>query len=667
MISKDAEKQKGDGAWPKKCGRIALAVCREMGKNYSTEVFWNLMAELNGGGPGTAGAAGGRAWVPVAATSMQSNAILADNLSALEAHCLPAAAWLAASGAARQAVASRLFVNRRGEPDLRLDGGPGLIESAPLPAALYHGWLPGPGAHLAAGLVLGVNCGHGLRRLLDATPQTYEILALEPDAGMLLACLACFDFRAPIESGRLVFVPPDRGELEAAVARLDVPLVHGEIRLLADPVSLALGPDYGAWTVVAQGLLDNFAEDMDVTRRFQDAMCGNELENYAWTVEQGSLSGLEGAARGAAAMVLGAGPSLAVTGPLLAGETGGAITVTALQTMPVLERLGIMPDFCLAFDFRKEMLRLYDGIRDSSRLERTPLIYSTKCDPEVVRRYPGPKLPLWTTGGLAAGLAQDEEMVLDAGGNVGVAMVRFLIRCGVERIVLAGQDFAWTGQRSHAPGHHAHALVRAFNPERHTAFANLAGQTIHSNRAYLAAKRNLEKDARTAGIPIFNLYGGGARIEGCPEIAFTQCLEMGLLQSEPGAKERFGAALAAACRSRPGTGQRPRLAPGFDGVGATLQRISSRLAALLESGAEGDGPDSRIEGRIGDLIGEALASLREPSPFSPLLYNQAVDLAALARSGAAEGFGLEHAARGLETTLAALARALRLREFAGPA
>ena len=33
--------------------------------------------------------------------------------------------------------------------------------------------------------------------------------------------------------------------------------------------------------------------------------------------------------------------------------------------------------------------------------------------------------------------------VLDAGGNVGVTLARFLSWCGVSRIVLAGQDFSW--------------------------------------------------------------------------------------------------------------------------------------------------------------------------------------------------------------------------------
>jgi len=594
---------------------------------------------------------------------MQASAILADNLSALAAHCPPAAAWLAASGVGRETVLSRLFVNRRGEPDMRLAGGPGLIESAPPADTLYHGWRPGPAAHLEAALVLGVNLGLGLRRLLAATPPIHDILALEPDAGMLLACLAGLECREHIESGRLVFVPPERGALEAALARLDVPLAHGGIRLLADPVSLALGPDYAAWADVARGLLDNCREDMDVTRRFQDTMAGNELENYAEAMERGSLRGLAGAARGAAALVLGAGPSLAATGPLLAGETGRAITAAALQTMPVLERLGLTPDFCLAFDFRKEMLRLYDGIRDESWLARTPLIYSTKCDPEVVRRYPGPKLPLWTTGVLAAGLAPDEELVLDAGGNVGVAMVRFLIRCGVEDIVLAGQDFAWSGRCSHAPGHHAHAHVRAFNPARHTAFANLHGQTIHSNRAYLAAKRNLEKDARDSGIPMFNLYGGGARIEGCPEIDMRQCRSRGLLRSRPGAKERFAAALAAACRPGSASGHGPRPSPGFEGASATLQRVAALLAGLLENG----GGDGDRDSRIGGLIDEALDGLREPSPFAPLLYNQVLDLAALARSGAAGGYRLEQAAHGLGIIEAALARMRRLGEIARPA
>ena len=87
------------------------------------------------------------------------------------------------------------------------------------------------------------------------------------------------------------------------------------------------------------------------------------------------------------------------------------------------------------------------------------------------------------------------------------------------------------------------------------------------------------------------------------------------------------------------------------------------LAGLLENG----GGDGDRDSRIGGLIDEALDGLREPSPFAPLLYNQVLDLAALARSGAAGGYRLEQAAHGLGIIEAALARMRRLGEIARPA
>jgi hypothetical protein len=586
---------------------------------------------------------------PVAAGGMEQTTFLADNLAALRAHAAPAAAWLDAHGAHARALASRLFVNRQGLPDWRLAGGSGLLETAPPLETLYADWRPGPEAHLDAGLAVGVGLGHGIARLLAASPPGYRLLALEPDPLALAACLSLADYRPQIEAGRLIFVPPEREALENEIARLDAPMAHGEIRLFADPLGPLLSPDLEQWFATTRGLLDNFAVDLGALREFQDAMTGNELDNYARARGHGSLRAMAGSARGATALVLGAGPSLETTGPVLAGHMAQAITVAALQTMPVVERLGIAPDFCLALDFRKDMLALYHGVKDQAFLERTPLVYSTKCHPEVVRRYPGPKLPLWTADRLAGSLMDGSEPALDAGNNVGVAMVRLLLHCGAERIVLAGQDFAWGGERSHAPGHHAHGRVRTFDPAKHIALQNRDGMTVYSNRAFLTSKRDLEKDVRRSDAAFHNVYGGAARIEGCPEISADECLSRGLLHGDPEAKKRFLAALAEAGRLTPDT-----LAdPGFPGWSAPPRAAAECLKHLARTAQTPDNDAPR-------LLAEIAAHLRRPSPFAPLVFNQAVDLDALARLGAAQGPTGALAAQGAAIIEAALARAERL-------
>ena len=58
--------------------------------------------------------------------------------------------------------------------------------------------------------------------------------------------------------------------------------------------------------------------------------------------------------------------------------------------------------------------------------------------------------PLWTLGGVSTFVFNGRELVIDAGGNIGVTILRLLSWAGVERTLFVGQDFAAHGGTTHA-------------------------------------------------------------------------------------------------------------------------------------------------------------------------------------------------------------------------
>ena len=432
---------------------------------------------------------------------MNLHQYLTANLETLAARKEPVASWLAHAVKDIEGALARIFVNSMGILDWRMDDGTGLIEKCPPLPVLYDEWRTVKQPERDATVIVGVNLGYGLNHVLTGTPDSHKVIVIEPRADMLLACLGQTDYRPYLEAGKLRFIVPDHDQVENAVQRLDLNLVYGSIHLRNDLVCQQIGPEYAQLSQLTRGKLENFSVELATLRLKQEVMVGNELKNYADAMNNGSLQPLKDMAQGATAVILGAGPSLADTGPILAERPGHALYACALQTLPALERVGLKPDMCLAIDFRPEMMQLYDNIQDMSWLEDLPLIYSTKLDPDVVKRYPGPKIPLWTMGGIGTYVFHEHELVLDAGGNVGVTLARFLSWCGVSRIVLAGQDFSWPADRTHAPGHHAHQNVQSFDPQRDVELKNLWGKTIYSNVGYLSAMRDLEKDLRKAPGP----------------------------------------------------------------------------------------------------------------------------------------------------------------------
>lgn len=549
---------------------------------------------------------------------MNLHQYLTANLETLAARKEPVASWLAHAVKDIEGALSRIFVNSMGILDWRMDDGTGLIEKCPPLPVLYDEWRTVKQPERDATVIVGVNLGYGLNHVLTGTPDSHKVIVIEPRADMLLACLGQTDYRPYLEAGKLRFVVPDHDQVENAVQRLDLNLVYGSIHMRNDLVSQQIGPEYAQLTQLTRGKLENFSVELATLRLKQEVMVGNELKNYTDAMNNGSLQPLKDMAQGATAVILGAGPSLADTGPKLAERPGHALYACALQTLPALERVGLKPDMCLAIDFRPEMMQLYDNIQDMSWLKDLPLIYSTKLDPEVVKHYPGPKIPLWTMGGIGTYVFHEHELVLDAGGNVGVTLARFLSWCGVSRIVLAGQDFSWPADRTHAPGHHAHQNVQSFDPQRDVQLTNLWGKTIYSNVGYLSAMRDLEKDLRKAQVPVYNIYGGGVEIEGSRVVDVEECHQKGLLASQPGAKERFLAAIRRANQPR----MRPVYQARYNNWNASLRNATRHLEKFLKK-------PGKHQSDIKNLLNRVLHFLKQDPLYLPYLYNEVMDMAAM--------------------------------------
>jgi len=543
---------------------------------------------------------------------------LKENITALQSANPALHAWLSNSAFDEESLKTNVFVNQWGLIDWRMPCGNGIFDAV-APNRLYREWIEIEKADLSATVIVGTNIGYGLNHVLVNTPDTHKVLVLEPNPAVLLACLGQTDYRPFFANKKLHFLVPSEDYLMEVVKSLDLQYVYGKIFLRADMPSRQIGPEYAQWMNTVKNRLENFSVEMVTLRLRQDVMVGNELKNFRRALDDGSLKGLKDSAAGVGAVVLGAGPSLAKFAPELAKNRGYALYASALQTLPALRPFDLKPDLCLALDYDGSMLSLYNRL-DMDWASDIPLIYSTKVDPEVVRRYPGPTLPLWTLGGLATFAFQDRELVLDAGGNVSVTLVRLLRWMGIGSILLAGQDFSWQGGSTHAEGHHASAPMR-FNPQTHQKLTNLWGEDIYSSVQYLTSKRDLENDIRRSPFRIYNLYGGGVVIEGAPALTLDEAVKEGCLSSAPGSKERFLDRLARARTPSQDICFEPRSHIWT----SSLRNVEKRLGKLFKHN------DANQED-IHNTLEQALFFVRQDPLYLPYLFNETLDLAGLAKT-----------------------------------
>jgi len=547
------------------------------------------------------------------------NSFLAGNLEVLCRQNAAAYRWLASRGGNLEGLENRIITNRRGVLDWRLPSGKGLFDVVS-PDSVYRDWIPEDAPEMGATLIVGANLGYGINRVLADTETSHRVLVLEPSPDMLAACLSQTDYRPFLESGKLLFIPPDVQYLKKIIWRLEIEYFFGKIFVLADLPSYQLGPEYAMWAERCKDVLDCFGADLNTMRMKQDTMVQNELGNYARAMKDGNLLSLRGQGRGVSAVIYGAGPSLARFGPLLARHPGTALHACALQSLPALYGFGVKPHFCMAIDYTKAMKPVCEGL-DREWAKDIPLVYSCKVDPEAVEAYPGPTLPIWTVGGIGTFLPRQQEVVLNGGGSVGVALTRFLTWCGISRMLLVGFDFSWQGKSTHVAGHLASKRDFCFDSNRHIVMKNKGGETIYSATAYMTALRDLESDLDGTSPTVCNLYGGGVHIQGTSEVTWEEVKEQRIITCTAQNLDRFLGVLRAA--------RTPRVWPLFQARGVewadSFRHVTKRLKRLSRQAA-------RRQEEIRALFRQIVLFLQQDPLYQPYLFNEIIDTTRLTRT-----------------------------------
>ncbi|MBG0790878.1 MAG: motility associated factor glycosyltransferase family protein [Desulfovibrionaceae bacterium] len=545
---------------------------------------------------------------------------LKDNIEYLQRTGNPIFGWLSGQDFHIDRLTNNLFVNEHGLLDWRMNSGKGMLESL-RPEGLYAGWLPKEKADTSATFVVGANLGYGLNHLLKNTPDTHKIMLVEPRTEMLLACLGQTDYRPFFENRKFHLMVPDERFVAEVIKNLDLQFIYGQIHLKGDLPSRQLGPEYARWTTLIKNRLENFSLELSTLRFRQDVMVRNEIDNFKRAMRDGSLKSIAGKAAGVGAVILGAGPSLEEMAPRIKERPGHALYTCALQTMPVLQRLGIKPHLCAAIDYDGSMLKIFERL-DPDFAADVPLIYSTKVDPMLLKRYPGPTLPLWTVGGMGTYVLNERDLVLDAGGNVSVTLSRLLRTCGVSHILMVGQDYAWIRGKSHAAGHHG-TQTKIVRRSFHQDTKNMDGETILTTVQYMTAKRELEYDLKQANFPIYNVYGGGAPIEGTEAITLDDAYSRGILASAPGSVDRFMTALMACRKAAPPI----RLEPRSPMWTTSMRNAEKHLGKLFKHIKDNQDDIHKALERIEMFI-------KQDPLYMPYLFNETLDLAGLTRAKA---------------------------------
>ncbi|WP_419785053.1 motility associated factor glycosyltransferase family protein [Pseudodesulfovibrio sp.] len=549
---------------------------------------------------------------------MTAYPFLKDNIDYLQSVNHPVYQWLSAQKIEHERLAEKIFINEHGLHDWHMDNGKSIFESA-VPQFFYQSWLEGEKQETSATIIVGSSLGYGVNHVLANTPDSHKVMLLEPRPEMLVACLGQTDYRPFFKAKKFHLLVPDEDYVYEVIRNLNLQFIYGQIHLRSDIPSQQMGPEYAQWSRQLKNKLENFSLELSTLRYRQNVMVQNEIGNFSRAVADGSLKSLKGKAGGVAGVILGAGPSLEKFVPELVKHRSHVLYACGLQTVPALQSLGLKPHFCLAIDYDESLLRLFERL-DPDFVHDIPLIYSTKINPEAVTRYAGPTLPLWTVGGMGTFVMKDADLVLDAGGNVSVTLSRLLRWCGVNHLLMVGQDYAWINNQSHAKGHH-NMSTSMHHRSCNQMTKDMDGNEIITTVQYMTAKRELEDDLRHSPFPVYNLYGGGAVIERTTPVDIETAYHQGILASAPGSVDRFLTDLMH-CR---GKAPHLRLEPRSPMWSTSLRNVEKRLGKLFRHLK-----DNQEE--IHKIFVNLEVFLNQDPLYLPYLFNETIDLAGLTRA-----------------------------------
>ncbi|MCW5768473.1 MAG: DUF115 domain-containing protein [Phycisphaeraceae bacterium] len=310
-------------------------------------------------------------------------------------------------------------------------------------------------------VALGFGLGHHVERVARSIARSGVLLCFEPDVPLLRAVLERIDHSEWIRACNVGFLTEqsDSASISEAVKGSEGVFVLGTA-LLEHPASRArCSGQLDAFSTLFTSVMRAARTTVLTTLVQSEATLRNLLMNTDWYVSTSGIADLAGIARGRAAVVVSAGPSLERNIELLARPgVRDRVVIIAVQT--VLKQLlarGIRPHFVTALDHHEISRRFYEGLT-AEQVAGVTLVVEPRANPAILESFPGAIRCCeddWLeeiVGGIA-----DKKGKLPAGATVAHLAYSLARHLGCDPVIMVGQDLGFTDGQYYAAGAAIHS------------------------------------------------------------------------------------------------------------------------------------------------------------------------------------------------------------------
>lgn len=303
-------------------------------------------------------------------------------------------------------------------------------------------------------ILIGLGSGLYLKKLIQSTEPTANVMVYEPSVTLFLKTLEEIDLAEEIENRPIGFVVDglNGSELEPVIAGL-VSLenieflkqeIHPNYQKLYPQEVLSVLKKLSRRT---DGIIVN--ENTGV--RFSGYLAKNQMQNMRYVCDGYNTKRLcEALPHDTPAILVSAGPSLNKNiKELKAAKNKAFILAVDTAVKPLLQE-GIVPDAFITIDANKMMTLV-----DREEVPDIPVIASVTANCNILARQRGKKIFFFDTYILPMMAYAKVGKVMPGvaiGGSVACSGLSLLYKMGYNTIILVGQDLAFTDNKSHADG-----------------------------------------------------------------------------------------------------------------------------------------------------------------------------------------------------------------------
>lgn len=375
-------------------------------------------------------------------------------------------------------------------------------------------------------IMYGLSNGNYVREFIKNAAKNVKCIIYEPNIDIFLQVIKYMDIKDMLESDRVYIVIKGLNDEEFAhiVGEWLQPYNMSTNKIMSVPKYMDLFNDsYSLFIQELNNIYDKFyiCMNTDICDGKRFAVSG--LNNMKFLV--GCRSGMELQGKfpeDMPAIVVSSGPSLEKNIKLLHAAKGKAFIFATDRAVSYMMKLGIRPDAMITIDPEKPV----DNFKISG-IEDIPLFMEMYANTEILDYLKPQNLFFFSSDSIIWSRLFEEVgsqiPSMGMGGSVATAAIANLILWGFKRIILIGQDLAFTGNRMYAG---KGAVTIDANDGRYMTVKDINGDDVFIEKGYYIYLRWIEDIAlRYRNIEFIDATEGGAFKKNLKQMTLKDAIE----------------------------------------------------------------------------------------------------------------------------------------------